>query len=81
MQDEASTPLQEFIWSLTQAYAASRDCDAFDLHSDDPTSLAEWQRRRREQARSFMALVTCVTTHQQELLCQFRKEIHGEGDV
>ncbi len=55
-EDTEETGLQAFVRALYAAYDASRSVDAFDLRSEDPASVAKWNRLVASQQTAFLEL-------------------------
>ena len=55
-EDIVETDLQAFIRALYAAYNASKSVDTFDLRSEDPASVAKWNRLVASQQTAFLEL-------------------------
>jgi hypothetical protein len=59
---------QEFVRLLYEAYQASEEVDHFDVHSEDPVSMATWTVLLNEQHKGFVTLIEHVRDHAPEML-------------
>lgn len=63
------------LWALMrEAFVASEACDNFDVHSEDPESLAEFVRLRRAEGAAMRALMEHMMLHELEIKQEIRDE-------
>ena len=64
----------EYAFLMREAFESSQDVDDFDLHSEDPESMAKWRVLLEVRAKADKAFVDYVMRHGVTILAESKRD-------